>query len=179
MCFFTLLHFTGKEKDKKYTVIHISSADIKGWTKRFNDHYGKDNTAAVEMRPEYVKNILKQYGDDMLNNHDIYLIDSSTEPDREAHDRLANDPDLKDRITVINCDLGGRMYLAILADVYLGNPVGQLGLWIARMRLALGFGAKDTYVLTEKQGDKWASLLHDNNYLDLYDAKKLGTPWMG
>ena len=163
---------------KKYTVIHIADPGQKKYLPKLNGGTGKDHKAATEMQPEYVKNILKRV-DDMMK-HDIYTIDSSDKPDDEVHTRLAKDAELKTQLKCLRDKrlegLGGKMYLAVLADVYLGNPTDHTSMWIARMRYALGM--KHTYIFTEKRGDNWVSYMNDDEYLDLYNTAKLG-PWMG
>ena len=94
---------------------------------------------------------------------------------------LETDSELANQLKYVNGNqwerpTAGYVYLAVLADVYIGNPVDQLSLWIARMRYALGI--KNTFVLTEKQGDNWVSYVNDDTYLELYDANRLGTPWI-
>jgi len=164
----------GAEKEKIYTVVHIVEPNQKNHLPKLdqNNKTKRDYTAAIEMSPEYVKSILKPLG---MLQHDIYLIDSSDTIDNEAHEQLAKDPDLT--LKKLAAEYGSKIYLAVLADVYLGNPVDQICLWIARMRFALGM--KNTYIFTEKQGDQWVSYLNDDSYLDLYDSEKLGIPWMG
>ncbi|KAL7544593.1 hypothetical protein ACHAWF_007976 [Thalassiosira exigua] len=169
----------GKDPSKKYTAIHIAEKGAKGYLAKLNGFFQKDHTAASEMRPEYVKSILKDV--EMLQQ-DIYLVHSQpADPDVETHGRLAKDPDLSKHMKEMDYKLsgciGGNFYLSVLADVYLGNPVDQTSLWVARMRMALGM--KNTFIFTEKKGDGWVSYLDEKSYLDLYDRNKLGGPWMG
>ena len=164
----------GADKKNKIVVIHVASGS-RELLPEFNKSYGKDQSAAVEMTPDYIKTILKQIGD---KDHDIYLIDGDGDGgDTAVHDQFANDPELKGKVKAIKAGLGEKIYLATLAEAFIGSPVSQMGLWIARFRMALGMG-ENTFVLTEKKGDRWESLLSQESYLDLYDQTKLGGPWM-
>ena len=166
------------EKNEKYTVIHYGTPGLKGYLGQLNGGTGgKDLTAACEMKPDYIKNILKQTN--MLEEM-IYLIDSdSNNVDEELHKSLMDDSEMsEDKIrTPVGSPLASYIYLAVLADVYIGNPVDQLSLWIARMRYALGI--KNSFVLTEKQGENWVSWVNDDTHVELYDANRLSTPWIG
>lgn len=165
---------------EKYTVIHVASADDAAYLGKFNAATKRDHSAALAMSPEYAKSILSHSVDDALWK-DVYLIDGSTwsiaSKDSEEHARMAKDPDIAGRLRQTDADVAGCMganvYLAVLADVYLGSPVSHLSLWIARMRFALG--KKNTFVMMEKRDGQWVSYL-DDGYLDLY--QNLG-PWMG
>lgn len=164
----------GADKKNKIVVIHVASGS-RELLPEFNKSYGKDQSAAVEMTPDYIKTILKQIGD---KDHDIYLIDGDGDGgDTAVHDQFAKDSELKGKVKAIKAGLGEKIYLATLAEAFIGSPVSQMGLWIARFRMALGMG-KNTFVLTEKKGDRWESLLSQESYLDLYDQTKLGGPWM-
>ena len=177
------------EDSDKYTVVHFSTPGIGGYLKQLNDRMGKDLSDANAMKPDYIKNILKQL--DMLNQPILPIDTDSANADQAAHKLIGADPDLAKQIkyekghlnfinktpgSTWNRSVASYIYLAVLADVYIGNPVDQLSLWIARMRYSLGI--KNSYVLTEKKGDNWVSFIDDETYLVLYDSSKLATPWM-
>ena len=112
--------------------------------------------------------------------HDIYPINAGSSIDNEVHAQLAKDSDLVSHLKCVGDEqynhLGGNIYLSALVDVYIGNPIDQMSLWVARMRYALGMN--NTYIFMEEQSmDHWVSYMNDDSYLDLYDAQ-LG-PWMG
>ena len=94
----------------------------------------------------------------------------------EKLDKLMADPELKGQMAPYESDEAGNFYLGVLADVFIGDVVNHTCLWIARMRFALGL--ENTFVFTKKEGNDWASVLSKDDYLLLYDAKKLGL-WMG
>ena len=151
-----------------------------------NKSTGLDHSAAVEMSPEYVKAFLAPLK--MLNS-DIYPIatgeyetlDTSV---AERVQALLSDYVLGDliRLPEESRHLGSVLYFAVLADVYIGNPVDHNSLWIARMRCALGL-CSNTFILTKKALidsylPEWVSYVNENNYLELYDREKLGL-WSG
>ena len=123
----TVKKVVGDQTDKKYTVIHLADPATKGYMSKLAGNTGKDHTAAVNMQPDYVKNILKRL--DMLNNEMYAVHGSPKSPDSEAYLRLQKDPELTKQFKDVPFEysgcLGGNLYLAVLADVYLGNPVDQ------------------------------------------------------
>ena len=122
-----------------------------------------------------------------MMKHDVYPIHiDPTDLDKEIHSFLTEDKELKGHLKDVEYKLsgclGGNMYLAVLADVYLGNPVDQLSLWVARMRFALGID--NTFIFTQDiatgtRDFHWVSYMSMNNYTALYDKERLGPPWMG
>ena len=171
---------------KKYTVVHLSDEKTNSLLSELNKSTGLDHSAAVEMSPEYVKAFLAPLK--MLNS-DIYPIatgeyetlDTSV---AERVQALLSDYVLGDliRLPEESRHLGSVLYFAVLADVYIGNPVDHNSLWIARMRCALGL-CSNTFILTKKALidsclPEWVSYVNENNYLELYDREKLGL-WSG
>jgi hypothetical protein len=170
---------------KKYTVVHLSDEKTNSLLSELNKSTGLDHSAAVEMSPEYVKAFLAPL---KMFNSDIYPIatgeyetlDTSVAKRVQA---LLNDYVLGDliRLPKESRHLGSVLYFAVLADVYLGNPVDHNSMWIARMRCALGL-CSNTFILTKKTlvdcKVKWVSYVNENNYLELYDREKLGL-WSG
>lgn len=170
---------------KKYTVVHLSDEKTNSLLKKLNRSTGLDHSAAVEMSPDYVKAFLAPLK--MLNS-DIYPIATGEygTVDTSVADRvqaLIDDYVLGDliRLPTENRHLGSVLYFAVLADVYIGNPVDHNSMWIARMRCALGLCSK-TFILTKKVlvdwKTEWASYVNEDNYLELYDRESLGL-WSG
>ncbi|KAL9178602.1 hypothetical protein ACHAXT_001940 [Thalassiosira profunda] len=175
----------GNKKDKKYSVIHMAPPGHRKWLEQFGKKAGiKDPAAASYLQTQYVKDILQRL--DMMQ-HDIYPIHiDPTDLDKDIHSFLAEDKELKGRLKDVDYKLsgclGGNIYLAVLADVYLGNPVDQLSLWVARMRFALGID--NTFIFTKDiatgtRDFHWVSYMSMSNYTALYDKERLGPPWMG
>ena len=164
--------------DSKYSVVYLSPKGVRSYLGKLNDSTGHDHSATLDMTPDYVKSILQPL--DMLQS-DIFIIENG-EVDEEVDERLFNDADLSAVMQKVPDEVrhvGSSVYLSVLADVFIGNPVDHLSLWIARMRFALG--KKNTFVFTEKKTvdgeDKWVSYVNEENYLELYDRTKLGQ-WM-
>jgi len=170
---------------KKYTVVHLSDEKTNALLSKLNRSTGLDHSAAVEMSPDYVKAFLTPLK--MLNS-DIYPIatgeyDTVDTSVAERVQALIDDYVLGDliRLPKDNRHLGSVLYFAVLADVYIGNPVDHNSMWIARMRCALGL-CSNTYILTKKMlidwKTEWASYVNEDNYLELYDRETLGL-WSG
>jgi len=162
----------------KYAVIHINDPSQNFHLAKLTQFSKKDHKQNMEMHPNYVKNILKQ--EEALDAAIFPLLfkEGMTTESSEPFMRLVKDPELASKIRhdAKATDLGGKVYMALLANVYLGNPADQLSLWIVRMRMALDIGG--SYVLTEKRGEDWVSYVSVETHLELYDNRKLG-PWMG
>merc|ERR1711862_395303 len=117
-----------------------------------------DVAAANEFEPEYVKNILKKSG--MINAPVIPISKGA------KLDKLTSDPEIKME-TYEGNDVSN-FYLALLADVFIGDPSDRSALWIARFRFALGLD--NTFIFTNSRRE--SVLSKDNHYL-LYDARKI------
>ncbi|KAL7477532.1 hypothetical protein ACHAW6_003337 [Cyclotella cf. meneghiniana] len=153
----------------KYSVIDIPGPNP--WNARLHEFTGHNHTEAFEMKPDYVKSILEPL---QMLDQPVFLemTNSDLDPNRDEVKRLIQDPSIKTQEDDVTNDL----HMAVLADVYVGNPASHWSLMVARMRYALGF--KNTFVLTEKNGNNWVSYIDDTNYLELYDESKIG-PWLG
>lgn len=164
-----------------YTVIDLSPEMTKPWQSKFNQITGKDHSGAYQMTPEYVKSLLKPLN---LHTKSIFLMGDHSATEDEEIKRLMDDPELITQPAVQESDDYSRsdmFHLAVLADVYMGNPIDKWSLLIARVRFALGFS--NTFVLTESKIDEngnkqWMSYVDKDNYLELYDREHLGS-WMG
>lgn len=160
----------------KYTVMHLSPRATGGYLGKLNAATGRDNSAALEMTPNYIISILKPLG---LLQNDVFVVGEHQNDELEVT-RLFQDPDLLKVMKKIQVDQNNQVYLALLADAYLGNPADVTSMWIARMRYALGM--KNTFILTEPKNMNgegvWVSSVDDKTYLDMYNRDKLGM-WMG
>lgn len=154
--------------DAKYTVIDVPVQDA--WNDKVKEYTKHDHTANFEMKPEYVKSILEPLG---MADQPIYLqntVNPSFDPDREEVKRLVDDASLKTQ----DKDVSNDLYMAVLADCFIGYPASHWSMMVARIRYALG--VKNTFVLTEEKDGKWVSYVDEKNYLDLYD---INSPWLG
>ena len=157
-------------------MMHLSPRATGGYLGKLNAATGRDNSAALEMTPNYIISILKPLG---LLQNDVFVVGEHQNDELEVT-RLFQDPDLLKVMKKIQVDQNNQVYLALLADAYLGNPADVTSMWIARMRYALGM--KNTFILTEPKNMNgegvWVSSVDDKTYLDMYNRDKLGM-WMG
>ena len=154
--------------DTKYTVIDVPSCDV--WCKRFDENSGRDHTAAHEMKPEYVKSILNLV---KLSDSPVFLSKSQYDydPNRVEVKQLVDDAAIKTQ----DKDVSNDLYMAVLADCFIGSPANHYSLMVARMRYALGM--TNTFVLTSKVGETWTSYV-DDDHLVLHNPGTMGL-WFG
>jgi hypothetical protein len=131
------------------------------------------------MTAQHVKSILNK-----LQMHDkknvIFIRGDRSKRDHEEMKALLDDPELNtygaEKETDEYAD-DEMLYLTIMADVFIADPT-QWSLMVARIRYALGL--RNTFVLTETktaengEGETLVSYVNDDNYLELYDRKRLG-----
>eukprot|EP00970_Alexandrium_tamarense_P002179 scaffold304_cov216-Alexandrium_tamarense.AAC.5 len=123
-----------------YSVIH--SRSLEGdpglrLLKRISDSSGCDPLAALEMEPDYIKDILSPLG---LLEHPILFITDHQRP--EILERLIADPDIGPKIRLIPDEaswIGGDITAGITANAFIGNPASTFSGFIAKSRMALGF----------------------------------------
>ena len=129
-----------KEITKNYTVIH--SRKLEGFGTKFMDKahevFGIDNRAAVDLPVDMIKSILAP-----LQMHEKRVLVITDSQSLAPIQRLSVDPALGPHVLVIPkgiSTLTGDIMLAILADVFIGNPVSTFSMYIAQARHALGIG---------------------------------------
>ena len=154
--------------DAKYTVIDVPISDA--WNTRFDQMIGKDHTAAHEMKPDYVKSILKSVN---LDNSPVFLGKSQSGYDlsRVEVKQLEDDTAIQTQ----EKDVANDLYMAVLADCFIGSPANHWSLMVARMRYALGMA--NTFVLTSKAGETWTSDVGED-HLVLHTPDSMGL-WFG
>jgi len=99
---------------------------------------GCDPMAALEMKPRYIKKILRPLG--MMKNPIVFITDGQNS---EVLDRLLADPEIGPMIRTVPEGaswVGGDLTLALMANAFIGNPASTFTGFIAKSRLALGFG---------------------------------------
>ena len=155
--------------EAKYTVIDVPAQSV--WNEKFDTTIGNDHTHAYEMKPEYVKAILKSVN---LSDKQVFLgkTQENGDPNRDEVKRLVNDASIQ---IVFGKDVANDLFMAVLADCFIGYPASHYSLMVARMRYALGM--ENTFVLTKKAGDSWVSYVNDDHSV-LHDPKKMGL-WLG
>ena len=155
----------GNEKNVIYSVIHQRSLEQAGPTLlgRISKVSGCDREAALHMAPDYVKSILKPLG---LLKFPIVLITDGQ--DFSVLQRLLNDPDIAPKLRLVPEDatwIGGDVTLAVMANAFIGNPASTFSGFIAKSRLALGFGQSYLYRAKNENGE-WEDTCGDTCIFD-------------
>ena len=103
----------------------------------------------ISMGPAYVKSILKPLG---MLEYPIVLI--TDRPNTGAERGLLNDPTIGPKLMVLSdrdkMD-GADVALAVLSDVFIGNPASVTSASLARARMALGYSEKSTQLFRRKR----------------------------
>jgi len=125
---------------------------------------GCDPAAALEMRPDYIKAILDPLG--MLQYPIVVITD-----DRHSAvlARLLADPDIGHLIRTVPeeaCWIGGDLTLAIMSNAFIGNPASSFSGFIAKSRLALGFGHNYLFRARDKDTGEWSTVCGDQCIFD-------------
>jgi hypothetical protein len=151
--------------DAKYTVIDVAFQDA--WNAKFDENEGRSHTDAYEMKPDFVKNILNSV---QMGDSPVFLgkTQNSQDANRAQVKGLVDDPAIKTQ----DKDISNDLYMAVLADVFIGVPSSHWSMMVARMRYALGM--KNTFVLTTRN----ISYVDDASYLLIHDPKRMGL-WFG
>lgn len=153
----------------KYTVIHSRFLEGRAPFKleKLSKTSGLTPKGALEMSPKYIRMILKPL--EMLE-HPIILLSDGQLPSVE--DGLLRDPVIGPKLIVMGNKTslsGPDAALAILSDVYIGNPASVTSGYIARSRYALGYNEEQTYMFRKEHLDKWISVCN---------AKCIFNPWV-
>eukprot|EP00578_Thalassiosira_sp_NH16_P016661 CAMPEP_0181112936 /NCGR_PEP_ID=MMETSP1071-20121207/20075_1 /TAXON_ID=35127 /ORGANISM="Thalassiosira sp., Strain NH16" /LENGTH=480 /DNA_ID=CAMNT_0023196931 /DNA_START=60 /DNA_END=1502 /DNA_ORIENTATION=- len=160
-----------------YSVIHSRSMSKEGGSgvsagetllRGVSNHAGCDPIAALEMRPDYIKSILRPLG--MLRHPIVFISDGQ---DSLVLERLRDDPELGPLIRTIPPNnygvtpswIGGDITLGVMSDVFIGNPASTFATFIAKARLALGF--ENNYLFRAKDEDgNWKTVCGDGCLFD-------------
>lgn len=152
-------------KSAIYSVIHLRKLEEVGYAILGNvaKHTGCDPRAAIEMRPDYVRTILKPLG---MLHHPIVIISDGQHQD--AIQRLIDDSEIGPKITLVPQESswkGGDMMLGILSNVFIGNPASSFSSFIAKSRLAMGKG--HNYLFRARDGEgRWQTVCGDSCVFD-------------
>ena len=161
--------FPGSRSSIKYSVIHSRFMEGRAEFKlnQLAKTSGLTPHGPLEMSPKYVRMILKPLG---LLNHPIILFSDGELPSVEQG--LMRDPVIGPKLIVLGNKIsltGPDVALAILSDVYIGNPASVTSGYIARSRYALGYNEEQTYMFRKEHLDKWISVCN---------AKCIFNPWV-
>lgn len=156
----------GRERHNAvYSVVHSRSLEGdpgKQLLARIARNIGCDPMAALDMEPEYIKAILAPLG---MLEHPILFITDHQRP--EILEKLLADPDIGPKIHLIPEEaswVGGDITVAVMANVFIGNPASSFSGFIAKSRVALGY---DTNYLFRKmiQGE-WIDVCDERCIFD-------------
>ena len=158
--------FGTKRKHAIYSVIHVRSlegAPGRRMMSRLAKYTGCNPNAALHMQPEYVKSILRPLG--MMAYPIVVITDGQ---DSSVLQRLLDDEEIGHIVYVVPPEdswYGGDMALAIMSNVFIGNPASTFSAFIAKGRLSLGFG--HNYLFRAKDGNgEWRTVCGDNCLFD-------------
>ena len=124
---------------------------------------GCDPTAALDMKPDYIKSILRPLG--MLKYPIVFITDGQNE---KVLSRLVADPDIGPLIRLVPQEaswVGGDITLAIMSNVFIGNPASTFSGFIAKSRLSMGFGHNYLFRAKNDKGG-WATVCGDDCIFD-------------
>ena len=129
---------------------------------------GSDPEAALNLEPNYIKSILRPLG---LLNYPIVLITDGQ--DFTVLQRLLNDPEIAPKLRLVPEEatwVGGDITLAIMSNVFIGNPASSFSGFIAKSRLALGLGQSYLFRAKNEKGE-WQTVCGDTC---VYDKNIMG-----
>mmetsp|Transcript_27321 Transcript_27321/g.42927 ORF Transcript_27321/g.42927 Transcript_27321/m.42927 type:complete len:356 (+) Transcript_27321:1-1068(+) len=148
-----------------YSVIHLRRLEKVGYTilDAVSKHTGCDPRVAIEMRPEYIRNILKP-----LRMLDYPIVIIGDDQNIDAVQRLMDDAEIGPQIVFIPEEavwIGGDMTLGVMSNVFIGNPASSFSGFIAKSRLALGKGHTYLFRARDNEG-KWQTSCGDSCVFD-------------
>jgi hypothetical protein len=148
-----------------YSVIHLRKLEKVGGAilSQVAKQTGCDPRAALEMRPDYIRSILKPLG---MLHYPIVII--SDDQSQEAVQRLLDDPEIGANIILVPREAswrGGDMTLGIMSNVFIGNPASSFSGFIAKARLALGKGHSYLFRARDSEG-RWQTVCGDSCVFD-------------
>lgn len=148
-----------------YSVIHLRQLEKVGYLilDAVAKRTGCDSRAAIEMKPDYIRTILKPIG---MLNHPIVII--TDKQNNEAIQRLLDDPEIGAKIVLVpqkSSWRGGDMTLGIMSDVFIGNPASSFSGFVAKSRMALGKGHSYLFRARDSEG-RWQTVCGDSCVFD-------------
>jgi len=156
------MFFHERTSEAKYTVIHSRYLDGNAeWrlAKMAKTVGLTVEGGALYMGPAYIKAILKPLG---MLEYPIILLTDGQLPGVERG--LFNDPIIGPNMMVLSNKVfldGADVALAVLSDVFIGNPASVTSGFIARTRHALGYSEKSTQLFRRKRIHQWYSVCNE------------------
>lgn len=158
MCSVIDAMFGNEKQTAKYSVIHSRTLEGEPGLRllgRISRNSGCDPVAALNMEPEYIKAILAPLG---MLMHPILFITDHQRP--EILEKLQADPDIGPNIHLVPDEaswVGGDMTVAVVSTVFIGNPASTFSGFIAKSRVALGYG--NNFLFRRKySAEKWVDV---------------------
>mmetsp|Transcript_50117 Transcript_50117/g.106645 ORF Transcript_50117/g.106645 Transcript_50117/m.106645 type:complete len:453 (-) Transcript_50117:32-1390(-) len=166
MCSVLDAMFGSEKHSAVYSVVHSRSLEGEPGLRllgRIARNIGCDPVAALDMDPEYVKAILAPRG---MLEHPILFITDHQRP--EILEKLLADPEIGPNIHLIPDEaswVGGDITVAVMSNVFIGNPASSFSGFIAKSRVALGY---DTNYLFRKKTNKgeWVDVCDERCIFD-------------
>ncbi|KAL7463604.1 hypothetical protein ACHAXS_003963 [Conticribra weissflogii] len=148
-----------------YSVIHSRSLEKEGpWRlMKMSNWTNCDPKGALEMRPEYIKSILEPLG--MVHFPIVVITDGQNE---EVIQRLRNDTEIGPQLRLVPSNaswIGGDMTLALMSNVFIGNPASTFSGFIVKSRLAMGFGHNYLFRAKNETGE-WVNTMGAQDIFD-------------
>lgn len=162
----------GDDRGAVYSVIHLRSLEGQSGLKlmeRMSKSSGCHPTAALEMEPEYIKSILRPLG--MLQFPIVLITDGQN---FNALRRLVNDREIGPKLRLVpqsSSWIGGDITLAVMSNVFVGNPASTFSGFITKSRLALGFGHSYLFRAQNENGE-WVDTCGDTC---VFDSRIMGS----
>ena len=150
-----------------YSVIHSRKLEGRpglSLLSKYARKSGCDPVAALEMRPDYVKSILKPL---RMLSYPVVVVHDGQDPDVVA--RLLQDPELKPLIRLVHENdrwIGGDITLAVMANVFIGNPASSFSGFINKARSSLGFGHSYLWRAKNPETKEWRTVCGDHCVFD-------------
>lgn len=152
------------EITQNYTVIHSRSLESLG--KKFlrgaHEKFGVDSSASLDYPPDLISSILSPLGKDQ---NSILMITDGENTNVAA--RLSADPKIGPVFQTVPKEIStvkGDLMLAILSDVFIGNPVSTFSQYIVQARYALGIGNSYLFYKRDEDGN-WETFCNDEECL--------------
>ncbi|KAL7535962.1 hypothetical protein ACHAXR_006835, partial [Thalassiosira sp. AJA248-18] len=148
-----------KNVTKKYTVIHARSLEGFGdsFMKKAHEVFGVDIRVGREYPADLISSIITPLG---MNSSSILLVTDNK--NSRVVDQLSSDAAVGPIFQVVPPKVStvtGDMMLAILSDVFVGNPASTFSQYVVQARYALGI--KNSYLFARRDGDEWETFCNE------------------
>lgn len=148
---------------EKYTAIHSRSFEGSGkeMMEKSEEELGVTAKAYNDVPPEMVKDLLTPLA---MNDNSILMITDGENV--RAIENLSSDQIIGQRFEVVPPQISTMIsdgMLAILSDVFIGNPYSTYSQFIAQARYALGIGPSYLFIKMDNETKKWNAFCYDED----------------